>query len=519
MSSRRRLLRWASWFAVANAALLATIGLRYLWLYVRLTPSVAWGYVPVAYVGHVTAVAYAPGLLLQMPVILLGPRPRMAVRRGGASGRAGAGLLWLGRLGFAAHRYRLNALTFMLLAPQTWGFRALYVGVGVAIEAMLASWVWQRTAQPPGRRIGRYLAVGLAACFVAGHLVHAWAEARYDVPVVSFTRYLPLYYPLRNAGLLAKVGLVDRNRAREQSLVATLGAGPVGELQYPLAPLRCEPQGPRLNVLLVVIDAMRADALTDASAPRLAAVARGAIQFDRHWSGGKSSRARMFSPFYRLPATYWDAFAQVARSPVLMDLFRRYDYQLGLFASSPVYDGVGLDRTALAGVPDLRLRTGSPYPGSSGKDRGLPEEWYGWLDRRGQARPLFGVLFYHAVGGAEAPPDYPAMAPVPQGASREVRRYSRYLSAVHYVDGLVGQVLDDLERRKLLGSTVVLVTSDHGMEFDESGQGFTGHGTSYSNYQMHTPLVVSWPGRPPGRVTPRTSDNDGAPTLVRVLLR
>jgi membrane-anchored protein YejM (alkaline phosphatase superfamily) len=75
-------------------------------------------------------------------------------------------------------------------------------------------------------------------------------------------------------------------------------------------------------------------------------------------------------------------------------------------------------------------------------------------------------------------------------------------------------VLDDLERRKVLESTVVLVTSDHGMEFDESGQGFKGHGTSYSRYQMHTPLVVSWPGRLPGRVARRTSHNDVAPTLV-----
>ena len=47
----------------------------------------------------------------------------------------------------------------------------------------------------------------------------------------------------------------------------------------------------------------------------------------------------MFSLFYSLPATYWDAFANVARPPVLMDLFRQYDYQLGLFASSPVYAG------------------------------------------------------------------------------------------------------------------------------------------------------------------------------------
>ena len=82
------------------------------------------------------------------------------------------------------------------------------------------------------------------------------------------------------------------------------------------------------------------------------------------------------------------------------------------------------------------------------------------------------------------------------------------------MDSLVGRVLDDLERRKLLESTVVLVTSDHGMEFDENGQGFTGHGTSYSRYQMHIPLVLGWPGRPPGRVARRTSHNDVAPTLV-----
>ena len=514
MSSRRRLLRWASWFALAHAALLAMIGLRYLWLYVRLSPSVAWGYALVAYVGHLTALAYLPCLLVLVPVILLRPRPRLVVPLGVALGGVGAGLLLLDSLVFAENRYHLNALTLMLLAPATWGFLGLYVVLGMAIEGMLAGWVWQRTAQAPGRRLGRYLAVGLGACFVAGHLIHARAEARYDVPVVSFTRYVPLYFPLRNAGLVAKFGLVDRNRAREQSLVAALGAAPVGELRYPLAPLRCEPRGPRLNVLLVVIDAMRADALTAAVAPRLSEFARGAIQFDRHYSGGNSSRAGMFSLFYGIPATYWDAFANLARPPVVMDLFRQYGYQLGLFASSPLYRIVALDRTALARVPNLRLETSSPYPGSSGRDRTLTDEWYGWLDRRDPARPFFGFLYYNAAVAIEPPADYPPVAPAAPGASAQARLYARYLSAVHYVDLLVGQVLDDLERRKLLGSTVVLVTSDHGMEFDEDGQGFTGHGTSYSDYQMHTPLVVWWPGRAPERVARRTSHNDVAPTLV-----
>ena len=108
---------------------------------------------------------------------------------------------------------------------------------------------------------------------------------------------------------------------------------------------------------------MRADALTPAAAPRLSEFARDAIRFDGHYSGGNSSRAGMFSLFYGLPATYWEAFADFARPPVVMDLFRQHDYQLGLFASSPVYDGVGLDRTALARVPDLRLEDEVALPG------------------------------------------------------------------------------------------------------------------------------------------------------------
>jgi membrane-anchored protein YejM (alkaline phosphatase superfamily) len=379
---------------------------------------------------------------------------------------------------------------------------------------MLARAVWRRTETAPRRHVGRYLALGLVGCFAAANVMHAWFEARYDVSVTSFTRYLPLYFPLRDSRMQVRLGLVDRVAAREGGVAAALGRPPAGELKYPLHPLTCSPPRRMPNVLIIVIDAMRADVLTPEYAPRLSEFARGATRFASHYSGGNSSRAGMFSIFYGVPATYWEAFAGFARPPVMMDLFRQHEYQLGIFASSPVYRIVGLDRTSLARIPNLRLETQSPYPGSSGRDRTLTEEWFRWLDQRDPARPFLGFLYYNAVVSSEPPDNYPHMFQPPAQSTRLQRLAALYLSAVHFVDGLVGQVLDDLGRRKLLDDLIVLITSDHGMEFDENGLGFSGHGTSYSDYQMHSPLVLRWPGRPTGLVERRTSHNDLAPTLV-----
>jgi uncharacterized protein len=515
MTSRRRLYRWAGWFALVNTALLALIGLRYLWYYARLTPSTGWIYVLIAFLGHMGALACL-SLLLLLPLTLLIPRPQVIVPLAIVLGGAVASLLLLDTSVFAGNRYHLDLLTLTLFEPRTWMALAVYFLLGLGVEAVLARWVWTRTALPARHRWGLILALAVAGCFLASHVIHAWAEAHSYAPVTAFTRYLPLYFPLKDSRRMERLGLVNEARAREYRRVAAMGRPSDGGLRYPLAPLRCDPPSPRLNVLLVVIDGMRADALAPAVAPTLSAFAQSAVRFDAHFSGSIASRAGMFSLFYSLPGTYWDAFADVAQPPVLMDLFRKYDYQLGLFVSAPVYTWVlQLDRTALARIPNLRRETISPYPKSSGRDRTLTAEWYEWLGQRDPSRPFFGFLYYDAAVAFEPPDDYPSVVPVPPGAPIQIVKRARYLTGLRFIDELLRGVLDDLERRNLLDRTVIVVTSDHGMEFDENGLGFAGHNTAYSELQLHTPLLIRWPGRPPGRIARRTSHFDMAPTLLR----
>ena len=96
----------------------------------------------------------------------------------------------------------------------------------------------------PTRRVGRFLALAIVGSFLASHLIHLWADASFYVPVTSFTRYLPLYAPLRDSRRLVQLGLVDQARAREESLAATIAQRSGGELHYPQSPLKCEPPPP-----------------------------------------------------------------------------------------------------------------------------------------------------------------------------------------------------------------------------------------------------------------------------------
>ena len=66
---------------------------------------------------------------------------------------------------------------------------------------------------------------------------------------------------------------------------------------------------------------------------------------------------------------------------------------------------------------------------------------------------------------------------------------------MHFNDELIAEVLADLNDRGLTDKTVIVISSDHGEEFDENGMGHQGHGSGYSRHQLQVPLIISWPGR------------------------
>jgi len=92
----------------------------------------------------------------------------------------------------------------------------------------------------------------------------------------------------------------------------------------------------------------------------------------------------------------------------------------------------------------------------------------------------------------EEPPFSPAVDGPHRGVAREAL-VARYDAEIAFFDRHLGRFLDHLRQEGLYDDALIVLTADHGEEFDEHG-GF-GHGHSLYNELLYVPLIVKYPSR------------------------
>ncbi|MGI2259941.1 DUF3413 domain-containing protein [Shewanella sp. GXUN23E] len=357
----------------------------------------------------------------------------------------------------------------------------------------------------------------LLVFLLATHATHIWAAANAVQSITTKNSYLPLFYPATANRLMRKWGWLDEERIAQQSQMQLKNGG---SLNYPLTPLDVTPPVKPVNIVLIVVDSWRWDALTRTYSPNIWQFAQKARQYDNHLSTGNATRAGIFGLFYGIPATYWQSFYANRQSPVLMDVLQQQDYQLGIFASAHLKKPE-FNQTVFNNVPDLRDH--SEAATSTGRDEEITELWLNWNARRDMSKPAFSFLFYDAPHMYSFPPDYPVQFKPMTGAidymaldndyDANLLR-NRYMTSAHFVDSLVGQVLHAIETSPDKDNTLVIITGDHGQELNDNHQNFWGHNSNFTDAQIKVPLVIAGPGITPGVETLTTSHVDIAPTVL-----
>src|SRR5207249_5016948 len=86
---------------------------------------------------------------------------------------------------------------------------------------------------------------------------------------------------------------------------------------------------------------------------------------------------------------------------------------------------------------------------------------------------------------------------------------------IRFWDAELERLLDGLAALGVRDSTIVVVTADHGEEFQEHGK--LTHGPDLYDELLHVPLVVVGPGVSPGRVPEQVQGIDVFPTVPALL--
>ena len=286
---------------------------------------------------------------------------------------------------------------------------------------------------------------------------------------------------------------------------------------------------PRPNILLYVIDTLRADHLGcygygPPTSPRIDALAREGLTFTRMIAQAPWTRPSVASMLTGLePLAHGANTLRHKLRPdvaTLAELLREHGYETAAFVTNANVAGrLGFQRgfDTWVDLPEDHAR-----PSLHVQSDELNVAVLDWLGKRGD-RPFF--LYVHASdphspytpdpellarfrdgGDATPPPDVkglraerlapadgaaPAADPTVFPADRLAALTAAYDAEIAHNDASVGALLDELRRSEAGRNTIVVLTSDHGEELGDHGD--LEHGHSLHEELLHVPLIVRLP--------------------------
>lgn len=497
-----QMISWGHWFALFNILLALGLGSRYL--FVTDWPASLLGrvYALVSLLGHFSFIVFAGYLLVIFPLTFVVMSQRLLRFISAALATAGLTLLLVDSEVFSHFHLHLNPVVWDLVVnpdqselSRDWQLMFICVPVIFLVEMLFGTWSWQKLRSLNRRRFGKPLAALFISAFFASHLIYIWADANFYRPITMQRANLPLSYPMTARKFLEKHGLLDQQEY-ERRLVQQ-GNPEAVAVEYPLSDLSYGDKGSGYNLLMIVVDGIRAKDVAQ-DMPALTRFAQENVRFSDHYSSGNHADTGLFGLFYGISPTYLDSVLAGRKPSALINALSDQGYQLGLFSS----DGFNASLYRQALLTDFSLPTPAPQ-----SDAQTTQQWQRWLADQGDKEPWFSYINFSGAEPAEG-----AKTPAPADFIQ------RYRTGAQDVDAQITQVLDTLKQRGLLDKTVVVITAEHGVEFNDSGKDQWGAGNGFNQAQLQVPLVIHWPGTPAQTISKLTGHNDVMRTLMQRLL-
>ncbi|HEY8923454.1 MAG TPA: sulfatase, partial [Polyangia bacterium] len=509
------LLLGTSWAAVAGALAAVALG-AVLGGVGRLAPKRPW-------LRHaVVAALAAPAIAVVAFSIFAGRRAALVP---GRSLISAAGVA----VGVAATFWFSRAYGRLLAPRTTRARRAIWAGglVGVAVLAEVANTVvlprlypWFHAAMAGVTGLGALLASRLGVALAAGRgdgeeRARPGARARHSLSLVMAAVAILAVVSGRAAtrSQIVRFAALERTAATGQLLrlspvslrAHTYVASERNEAERALPPLPEGPRRPDANVILITVDALRADHLgafgyrRHPTTPHLDGLAARSARFRRAYAQAPHTS---FSVASMLTGKYFPTLARLAPAEVhdpISSTLRQNGWHTGAFYPPAVFY---VDAHKLKAYADTNFAF--EYVKFEYLDaQKRVDQVIRYYEDEKPKRSFVWVHFFEPHEPYVAHPEFPF------GGSD----MDRYDSEIAYTDAAIGRLLEYIDAH--LPSTVVVLAADHGEEFDEHGGRY--HGSTLFEEQIHVPLLIRAPGVAPRDVDRPVELIDIAPTILNLL--
>lgn len=272
-------------------------------------------------------------------------------------------------------------------------------------------------------------------------------------------------------------------------------------LPFALAAVVAAQDSPRPNVLLVTIDALRADRVSEKLTPALTALAERGTRFERAYAHAPLTLPSHASILTGLvPPAHGvrnNGFRLDETVVTIAELLSEAGYRTGAFVGASALDArFGLSQ----GFHEYDDRYDVAPSGSAST-----------AFRRG-ARPATTVLAAASAWITREREPWFAWAHLRDALAP----YDAYDAAVSSADVALGAFLSSPAHKDVFGRTLIIVTGDHGESLGEHGE--RTHGVFAYEGTLRVPLIVAGPGVPQRNVTSlAVSHASIAPTVIDLL--
>lgn len=427
-------------------------------------------------------------------------------------------------------KFHINAMIVnFFVTPGSWDSVELGRSTIITISASLLFFVlcqgllirWLLTRAPAVGWVNqiygwrRIMITFLAIMVVGDKLTFAAADILNSTEITRFSKLFPFYQPFTMKKFAEnRLGITIN---RENKLAINLKSS---MLNYPLKPIQMPPEGRKPNIIWIILDGYRYDMLSPEVTPHIHAFSKTAQVFANHHSGGNATRFGLFALFYGIYSYNWHQFFAERVSPVFIDTLIQAGYDFSI-NSSTALTYPEFRKTAFVKIP---ASINDMFEGKNAheKDRAQITFVTNWLKQRQDAKPFFSFIFLDAAHNRVYPPEFEKFKTKSKTTNylmvsdKNVREAKlNYMNALWYLDQLTDEVLKAVEQAGRLENTIILITGDHGDEFNEHG--FFGHNSAFTPEQIQVPMVLYIPWLKGATHAQMTSHIDVPATMLDLL--